>query len=234
MGVDLMGVDLMGRSPMPADGDAADPRPLLSVDIDGVLARPPFGVTPTMNRHTGLLPRPAPRHTATPGPPSRRDRLLQATYYRLRYARRSPRRGAAEALAAAAVSYRLIALTGRDWRGRPATERWLDRHHLLAYFDTVRMNDSARHGPRLRAARFKEAVCAQLGVVRHIEDDPATAALLARNGVAVDLIDWPRSRGLDFPPGVTRRADLQALAHALRAQPPGRQAGSSQPPAPGR
>ena len=64
--------------------------------------------------------------------------------------------------------------------------------------------------------RFKEAVCAQLGIARHIEDDPATAALLARNGVAVDLVDWPRSRGLALPAGVTRRRDLAELAAALR------------------
>ena len=68
------------------------------------------------------------------------------------------------------------------------------------------MNDSGRSGPRLSSPRFKEAVCAELGIVRHIEDDPATAALLARSGVAVDLIEWPRSRGLDLPDGVTRAA----------------------------
>ena len=78
------------------------------------------------------------------------------------------------------------------------------------------MNDSGRWGARLSSPRFKEAVCAQLGIARHIEDDPATAALLARNGVAVDLIDWPRSRGLALPAGVTRHRDLADLAAALR------------------
>ena len=80
------------------------------------------------------------------------------------------------------------------------------------------MNDSGRTGARLSSPRFKEAVCAQLGIARHIEDDPATAALLARSGVAVDLIEWPRSRGLDLPDGVTPRRDLAALAAALRAE----------------
>ena len=57
--------------------------------------------------------------------------------------------------------------------------------------------------------------------MRHVEDDPATAALLARAGLTVDLIDWPRSRSLTLPAGVTRRASLAALADALRTSPPG-------------
>lgn len=196
---------------MPAD----DTRPLLSVDIDGVIARPLFGVSVLMNRRTSLAPHPAAVPEGPP-PPRVTDRLLQATYYRVRYTGRRPRSGGAEALAAAReAGYRLIALTGRDWRGRVVTERWLDRHGLLDYFDALHMNDSGRYGSRLPSPRFKEAVCAGLGVVRHIEDDPATAALLARNGVSVDLIDWPRSRGLAFPDGVTRRDDLHALARAF-------------------
>ncbi len=191
--------------------------PLLSVDIDGVLARPPFGLSVAMNRDVSLPARPSALATTPPPRPRPHDRLLRAGYYRLRYAGRPPLPGARDMLEAATASgYGLIALTGRDWRGRDATERWLRRNDLLSCFQQIRMNDSGRWGARLSSPRFKEAVCAQLGIARHIEDDPATAALLARNGVAVDLVDWPRSRGLALPAGVTRRRDLAELAAALR------------------
>ncbi|MXY79648.1 MAG: hypothetical protein F4Y94_08190 [Chloroflexi bacterium] len=192
---------------------------LLGIDIDGVLARPPFGLSVAMNSDVTLAPaQPMPRA----GPvrsPRLRDHLLRASYYRLRYIGRRPLPGARDLLEAAAASgYAPIALTGRDWRGRESTEHWLRRNGLLSLLQEVRMNDSGRSGPRLSSPRFKEAVCAELGIVRHIEDDPATAALLAPSGVAVDLIEWPRSRGLDLPDGVTRRRDLAELAAALRAE----------------
>ena len=223
-----------------------DARPLLSVDIDGVLARPPLGESFWMNRDLSLTPRPLPLPNDPPPNPSATDRLLRAAYYRWRYAGRSPMPGARDALQAATdAGYRLIALTGRDWRGRRPTERWLARHQMLPLFETLRMNDSGRFGHRLSSPRFKEAVCVTLGIARHIEDDPATAALLARNGLAVDLIDWSRSRTLPLPSGVTRRANLAdprrrlRLPHSVhpeesparslsRAQPRGR--GSFHPP----
>lgn len=192
--------------------------PLLGIDIDGVLARPPLGVSVGMNRDVSLAPAQSAPRAGPVRPPRLRDHLLRASYYRLRYIGRRPLPGARDLLEAAAASgYTPIALTGRDWRGRDATEHWLRRNGLLPFLQEVRMNDSGRSGPRLSSPRFKEAVCAELGIVRHIEDDPATAALLARNGVAVDLIEWPRSRGLELPDGVTRRRDLAQLADALRA-----------------
>ena len=193
--------------------------PLLGIDIDGVLARPPLGVSVGMNRDVSLAPAlPTPRAGPVPSP-RLRDHLLRAGYYRVRYIGRRPLPGARDVLEAAAASgYALIALTGRDWRGRDATEHWLRCNGLLPLLREVRMNDSGLAGPRLSSPRFKEAVCAELGIARHIEDDPATAALLARSGVDVDLIEWPRSRGLELPDGVTRRRDLAQLAAALRAE----------------
>ena len=187
-------------------------RPLLSFDLDGVLATTPLGRNFTMHRRVDLPP--AAALTAIPFPPdpnpSLRDQLMIQTYFRVRYRGREPMPGAAEAFASAAQRYRVIVLTSRNWRGRKATEAWLRRHGMLQNVERVVMNNS-----QLISARFKEQAAQQLGVVRHVEDDVATAALLARAGIAVDLIDWPSNRGFPFPDGVTRRADLTALAAAF-------------------
>ena len=190
-----------------------DGRPLISFDLDGVLVRPPGGRNLTMGRN--LSPRPADaaalRHRGE-AQPSRWDRLLMRTYYRARYAGRSPMAGAAALLEAAAQRHRLIALSGRSWRGRAQTERWLQKHGLRQRLRAVVLNDT-----RLPAAQFKLEAAQRLAVGRHVDDDAATAALLAQAGIPVDLIDWPCNRGLAFPAGVQRWADLAALAEALRA-----------------
>lgn len=197
----------MPTAPEPSPPDS---RPVLSFDLDGVLARPPLGLTLTMNRDLTLRPRDSqPPHA--PDPAGWWDRLLARTYYRVRYAGRAPLPRAIEAVAAAAAHHRVIVLTGRNWRGRAATEAWLRRHGLRDHLTDIVMNDTGWPSPQ-----FKRWAVTHLGIVRHVEDDPATAALLARAGVAVDLIDWPRNRGLDYPPGVTRRLGLGALADSLR------------------
>ena len=202
-----------------------DERPILSFDIDGVLARPPLNQDLTMNRDVRMAPAPegaGPTGAAElegPGrPASAWDRLLMESFYRVRYLRRGAMPGAAEVVRAAAASYRVIVLSARDWRGRESTLGWLRRHEVLPQLELVVLNDSARFGRRLSSARFKERACARLGVRRHVDDDAATAALLARSGVAVDLIDWPRSRGLAFPAGVRRWDDLAGLRAALEQE----------------
>jgi hypothetical protein len=197
-------------------------RPLLSFDLDGVLARPPFGRNVTIKRDLSVEPadpRTAPEARA---PLSAVDRLLAATYYRLRYSLRPPMPGAADAVAVAAQRYRVIVLTARNWRGREPTLVWLERHGISPHLEDVVLNDSG-----LSSAKFKRWVAEQRGIVRHVDDDAATAALLARGGVEVDLIDWPGNRGLDYPPGVTRRLDSRALIAALRSG----DSGSATPPA---
>ena len=197
-------------------GKGSDDRPILSFDIDGVLARPPLSQNLTMNRDVNLVPATMQGENAgTARPASTWDRLVRRSYYRMRYTRRDPMAGAAEVVRVAATTYRVIALSARDWRGLDPTLDWLDRHEILSQLEFVVLNDSARFGQRLSSARFKEQACARLGVVRHVDDDAATAALLARSGVQVDLIEWPRSRGLAFPPGVTRWPDLASLHTAL-------------------
>lgn len=190
-----------------------DARPLLSFDLDGVLARPLPGASLTMNRHVDLQPIVTTRVPRRERAPSLADRILANTYYRVRYAGRGVLPGALDALTAAAGSYRIIVLSGRSFRGRARTEAWLDRHGLLAPLDAVVLNDTGLASPH-----FKRLVAADMGIVRHVDDDAATAALLARTGLAVDLIDWPRNRGLSYPAGVTRRDGLADLARALRTE----------------
>ncbi len=194
-------------TPSPTGSD----RPTLSLDLDGVLARPPFGRNPSANRDTSLLPMPG-------LPPGRRrppgniwDRLLGMTYFRLRYRARSAMPGAADLVRAAAVQHRVVVITARNWRGRSATLAWLHRAGLFDHIDELICNDTGLPPPQ-----FKAWAVAEHGVQRHVEDDPATAALVARLDVAVDLIDWPWNRELDYPPAVTRHANLSALAVDLR------------------
>ncbi|MEE9278082.1 MAG: hypothetical protein V3V06_06685 [Dehalococcoidia bacterium] len=191
---------------MPGGND----RPRLSFDLDGVLARPLLGWNPTIDRDLQLQPladAAPPRAGSSPTP---LDRALIQSYYRLRYIGRPPRPAARAAVEAAARRFSVLVLSARNWRGRAATEGWLHRHGILSLLDAVVLNDTG-----LPAAQFKRQTVERLGIVRHVDDDAATAALLARGGVVVDLIDWPRNRGLTVPPGVTRRADLRALIAAL-------------------
>ena len=64
------------------------------------------------------------------------------------------------------------------------------------------------NGSSLRSARFKEAFLRRRKVSMHIDDDAATVALLAKNDIPTALVSWPRNRGLFFPVGVTRCADM--------------------------
>ena len=182
----------------------------ISFDLDGVLARPPLGINLTIDRDVGRQPRPAPPPTAAGPRATLWDRALRRSYYKLRYLGRPPLTGAREALQAARADGRVLVLTGRNWRGRAQTERWLRRNALWDLVDDLLMNDG-----HSSSARFKERVLARTEVACHVDDDAATAALLARRGINVALIDWPRNRALSFPEGVTRYPDLQALAAAL-------------------
>lgn len=193
--------------------DAADERPIVSFDLDGVLASPPLSWNPMLDRDMSLQPirgadPPRMRHR------SALDPILSRTWYALRYAGRGVRPGALAAVLAAARRHSVIVLTGRSERGRRQTQAWLDAHGFGPHISELVMNDgsrsSARHKERVLTVRF-----AGREIALHADDDAATAALLARCGVAVALLDWPRNRGLEFPPGVTRYEEMGDLATRL-------------------
>ena len=185
-------------------------RPIISFDLDGVLAAPPFGWNPTLDRNTSLQP--TPDHSAQPRTPGPLDPILARTWYTLRYAGRAVRPGALDAVRAAARNHTVIVLTGRSERGRRQTQDWLDTHGFGEQIDALVMNNGARS-----SARHKEHQLAAREVALHADDDAATCALLARCGIPVALLDWPRNRGLDFPAGVARYTDMRALAAAIAA-----------------
>ena len=198
---------------------SASDRPIFSFDMDGVLASSPLGRSFNANRQMDLLPVSSARDSRVRDAgeqdlhPSWWDRLVMRTYYPFRYRGRTLCPGAIETVQAAAESYRLVLLTGRNWRGRSQTEAWLRKHNLLAAFDAVILNDT-----HLSPPQFKRRVTDRLGVARHVDDDPATAALIARGGVRVDLIETAASHDLAYPQGVRRWSDMAALAAALRTE----------------
>ena len=194
-------------------------RPIFSFDVDGVLASPPLGRSFNANRQMDLLPASDARDIGVRDAgmrdmrPSWWDRLVMRAYYPVRYRGRMLCPGAINTVQAAAESYRLVLLSARNWRGRSQTEAWLRKHNLLNAFDALILNDT-----HLSPPQFKRRVTDRLGVARHVDDDPATAALIARSGVRVDLIETAASRDLAHPAGVHRWHDLQALAAALQAE----------------
>ena len=199
---------------MPAD--QPDSPPIISFDLDGVLASPPFGWNPTLDRDVSLQP-----IDAVEAPRSRRagafDAILSRTWYALRYAGRGVRPGALGAVQAAAQRHAVIVLTGRSERGRRQTQAWLDANGFSPHIEELVMNDgarpSARHKEHVLAARF-----AARQIALHADDDAATAALLARCGIPVALLDWPRNRGLAFPDGVARYGDMAGVVAWIENQ----------------
>ena len=183
---------------------------LWSFDLDGVLAEPPFGWNPAINRNVSLE-----RATDAAMPPAPDttmiDRLLTETWYRVRYVLRPPRPGALDAVRCASERGRVIVLTGRHERGRRQTQAWLTRYGFAELVDELVMNASA-----LGSARYKEAYLRGSGAILHVDDDAATVALLARNGVRSGLVEWPRNRDLTYPPGVTRCVDLWQVSDLIR------------------
>ena len=191
-------------------------RAIISFDLDGVLAEPPFGWNPAINRNVSLQPQGTDRPPDQLSPPQTdtlTDHLLRATWYRLRYVLRPPREGALECVRAAAAQHDVIVLTGRHERGRRSTSSWLQRHGFAPHLSDLIMN-----GSPLSSARYKESTLRYLDapIALHADDDAATVALLARNGIPAALLEWPRNRDLDYPDGVARFADMRELLAAMR------------------
>jgi len=202
--------------PFGADGVVAHrDRPTLALDLDGVVVRPPLGWNVAISRRLDTPPLPEP--VPTLGLERRwRQRywLARSALEVARYGGRQPLPGVREALARLATVRRLVVVSGRRWVVRPLVRRWLARHGLAAFVADVYLNDVA-----LPSAQFKLWTLRRLGIGEHVDDDGATAHYLASHGaVIVYLCEWPRNRGLPYPPGVRPVPSLLALAYRLQAE----------------
>jgi hypothetical protein len=178
-------------------------RPLITLDLDGVLCRPPFGINPGSGRH---------RRRDAPGKPN----LLWLTE-RWRYFGRQPMPGAREGLAALRESFDCHIVTARATVAEPHTRRWLARN----FGDPPPIH--FRPHWRETSAQFKVRMMAELGPVAHFEDDPFTAAWVAEIVPHVFLVDWPRNRWLEGP-NIHRIGRLGEASLLLRPLPPDPQA----------
>lgn len=179
-------------------GDAA--LPIMTVDLDGVVCAPMFGVN--LGIHSTFL-------DADAGAPAARvwPRWLGAPLDHLRFDLRRPFGGASLALERLARHRRLVLLTGR----RSDPSYWLGWYGLRGRYSAIVINRG-----RLKSPHHKLEQVERLGALEHVDDDPRTAQLLAeRLGTRVYLRDWPRNRGLALHPSVRRIADLEALADLI-------------------
>jgi hypothetical protein len=183
--------------------DAPAERPIITLDFDGVICEPPFGINLGI-RADFLDPTVPPRPARVP------PHWFSAVFDRVRFDLRRPMPGIEAALRDLHAVRTVYVLTGR----RTSPQRWLRRHHLEAYVDSVIINDSA-----LRSPHFKLAALQRLGASAHVDDDGRTAQLIAAGSdVHVYLVDWPRNRGPHYHDRVTRVASLAAAVEELTAR----------------
>jgi hypothetical protein len=188
--------------------------PVLTLDLDGVIVRPPLGWNVAISRRLDVPPLPATvRHVDTGSRWREGYWLVRSGFEVARYSGRRPLPGVRDALAALAEQRRLVVLSGRRWVVRPLVWRWLRRHGLAPYIADVHLNDA-----HLPSAQYKLYTLRRLGATEHVDDDGATAYYLASHGgVTVYLCDWPRNRGLPYPASVKVVRGLGGVADRLRA-----------------
>lgn len=180
--------------------DERDDLPLLTLDLDGVICAPPFGVNLGISRRF-FKPGERPHRAVVP------PRWLSWPIDHLRFDLRRPLPGVAEALQRLSEVRRLAVLTGR----RSSPVHWLRWHGLDAYLDDAYWNVTWLPSPH-----FKAGAVIVLEAAEHIDDDGRTAQLIVdRSEVRSFVRDWPRNRDLPYHERVERVADLGALADLL-------------------
>lgn len=189
----------------------APDRPFIMLDLDGVIARPALGWNVAISRNLGIPPLPEEVRRADPAARRSARHALRRLTHEVRYLGRQPLPTAREGLAAIARLRRPIIVTGRSWLVQASIRRWLDRYGLASFVEDVVPNDT-----NLRTAQFKLRIARERGIAEQVDDDGSIAYYLARQGLTrVYLCDWPRNRGLPYPPNVVVVRGLIEVAEDL-------------------
>lgn len=186
--------------------ETPSPRPVVSFDLDGVLAVWPFGVNPGISSRPKRVPPLPPDVDRLYDAPSSTSRFRAALEW-LRFAWRRPDPDARAVLEALRRRARVVITTGRSASGRPALDGWLRRHGLADYVDAVHMSPKT-----LSTRQHKLATLRRIGARVHVDDDPTAIWYLVAHGVSFPVFrEWPKTAGTTTPPGVPRIRRLMEL-----------------------
>ena len=187
-------------------------KPVMGVDLDGVICRPPFGLNLGIGRgpYKGSVEKGIPP-VKTPSAVSLGTSRIKALLKRLQYLGRGPM-GDARAGLLAIKEYRdLVLITSRSGLVHRSVESWLSRHRMLELFEAVYTNNTGLSSPE-----FKWHMGLERGIEEFVDDDGRVVDLLARMGLKrVYLRDWPRNRGYHYPEIVVRVNSLREISEHL-------------------
>ncbi|MFQ5872687.1 MAG: hypothetical protein ACE5JL_02650 [Dehalococcoidia bacterium] len=187
-------------------------KPIMGIDLDGVICRPPFGLNLGIGRgpYKGSVEKDLPL-VKTPSADSFGTSRVKALLKRLQYLGRGPMGDARAGLLAIKEHRNLVLITSRSGLVHGSVESWLSRHGMLELFEAVHTNNTGLSSPE-----FKWHMISEQGIEEFVDDDGRVADLLARMGLKrVYLRDWPRNRGYRYPDNVVRVASLREVSEQL-------------------
>lgn len=186
-------------------------KPLIGIDMDGVICRPPFGLNlPIAPGPYQGKPRTSKRRSGPSGIGLAAFKLL----LRVKYHGRVPLPDALSGIEAVGEYRTPVLVTSRNGLGSDIIFNWLEANGFLRLFQNVYSNNLGLPSPE-----FKWRMCSELGIDEFVDDDGRVADLLSRNGLSrVFLRDWPRNRAFEYRENVVRVKTLAEVTRLLAAE----------------
>ena len=183
-------------------------KPLIGIDMDGVICRPPLGL------NIPIAPGPYSESSSPPGQrqaPRGLSLLALKLLLKLKYFARPPLPDALVGIKAISEHRTPVLVTSRNGAGSELIDAWLRKYELASFFKEIHPNNLGLSSPD-----FKWLMCFRLGIREFVDDDGRVADHLSRKGLdTVFLRDWPKNRGYDYLPNVTRVQSLSEVADTL-------------------